>query len=95
MQVRLKCCNIYAFVSFEYKLYKIFPIKNSPFFIKILFVFHLTEGADPGFENLFAKRLYDDLLSNYNRLIRPVNNSTDKLTVWLNLKLSQLIDVVG
>ncbi len=47
-----------------------------------------------GFANLYAKRLYDDLLSNYNRLIRPVNNSTDKLTVWLNLKLSQLIEVV-
>jgi len=47
-----------------------------------------------GFANLYAKRLYDDLLSNYNRLIRPVYNSTDKLTVWLNLKLSQLIEVV-
>ena len=46
------------------------------------------------FANMYAKRLYDDLLSNYNRLIRPVNNNTDKLTVWLNLKLSQLIDVV-
>uniref|UniRef100_A0AAU6PBV4 Nicotinic acetylcholine receptor alpha8 n=1 Tax=Protohermes xanthodes TaxID=1452977 RepID=A0AAU6PBV4_9NEOP len=40
-----------------------------------------------------AKRLYDDLLSNYNRLIRPVNNNTETLTVWLNLKLSQLIEV--
>ena len=46
------------------------------------------------FANMYAKRLYDDLLSNYNRLIRPVNNNTEKLTVWLNLKLSQLIDVV-
>ena len=51
-------------------------------------------GGTLGFANLYAKRLYDDLLSNYNRLIRPVNNSTDKLTVWLNLKLSQLIEVV-
>jgi hypothetical protein len=41
-----------------------------------------------------AKRLYDDLLSNYNRLIRPVGNNSDKLTVKLGLKLSQLIDVV-
>ena len=40
-----------------------------------------------------AKRLYDDLLSNYNRLIRPVPNNTQKLTVRLGLKLSQLIDV--
>jgi hypothetical protein len=42
-----------------------------------------------------AKRLYDDLLSNYNRLIRPVSNNTDTLTVWLGLKLSQLIEVVS
>lgn len=40
-----------------------------------------------------AKRLYDDLLSNYNRLIRPVVNNTETLTVWLGLKLSQLIEV--
>ena len=45
--------------------------------------------------NPFAKRLYDDLLNNYNRLIRPVGNNTEKLTVWLKLKLSQLIDVVS
>ena len=43
--------------------------------------------------NPHAKRLYDDLLSNYNRLIRPVENNTEKLTVKLGLKLSQLIDV--
>jgi len=46
-----------------------------------------------GIANPHAKRLYDDLLSNYNRLIRPVENNTEKLTVHLGLKLSQLIDV--
>lgn len=40
-----------------------------------------------------AKRLYDDLLSNYNRLIRPVVNNTETLVVRLGLKLSQLIEV--
>lgn len=40
-----------------------------------------------------AKRLYDDLLSNYNRLIRPVVNNSETLTVWLGLKLSQLMEV--
>lgn len=46
--------------------------------------------------NSDAKRLYDDLLhkNNYNELIRPVGNNTDKLTVKLDLRLSQLIDVV-
>jgi len=40
-----------------------------------------------------AKRLYDDLLSNYNKLVRPVVNVTDAVKVRLKLKLSQLIDV--
>ncbi len=42
-----------------------------------------------------AKRLYDDLLSNYNKLVRPVVNVSDAVTVRLKLKLSQLIDVVS
>ena len=42
-----------------------------------------------------AKRLYDDLLSNYNKLVRPVVNTTDRLKVRIKLKLSQLIDVVS
>jgi hypothetical protein len=42
-----------------------------------------------------AKRLYDDLLSNYNKLVRPVVNTTDVLRVSIKLKLSQLIDVVS
>ena len=42
-----------------------------------------------------AKRLYDDLLSSYNRLIRPVSNNTDTITVWMRLRLSQLIDLVS
>ena len=42
-----------------------------------------------------AKRLYDDLLSNYNKLVRPVVNTSEKLTVRIKLKLSQLIDVVS
>ena len=41
-----------------------------------------------------AKRLYDDLMSSYNRLIRPVGNNSDRLTVKMGLKLSQLIEVV-
>ena len=42
-----------------------------------------------------AKRLYDDLLSDYNKLVRPVKNVTDAVTVQFKLKLSQLIDVVN
>lgn len=60
--------------------------------------FHLTIGSSSlrTYEaNPDAKRLYDDLLSNYNRLIRPVINNTETLTVWLRLKLSQLIEMVN
>jgi hypothetical protein len=49
----------------------------------------LTRGGNPD-----AKRLYDDLLSNYNKLVRPVVNVSEAVTVRLKLKLSQLIDVV-
>ena len=44
-----------------------------------------------------AKRLYDDLLkrSGYNKLIRPVGNTSDTLMVKLGLSLTQIIDVVS
>lgn len=42
-----------------------------------------------------AKRLYDDLMSSYNSLIRPVDNFSEVLTIKMSLKLSQLIDVVS
>merc|ERR1711962_204447 len=45
------------------------------------------------FANQDAKRLYSNLLANYNRLIRPVANSSDRLTVHMRLKLSQVIGV--
>ncbi|KAK7868866.1 hypothetical protein R5R35_014192 [Gryllus longicercus] len=51
----------------------------------------LLAGGAAG--NPDAKRLYDDLLSNYNKLVRPVVNVSDALTVKIKLKLSQLIDV--
>ena len=41
-----------------------------------------------------AKRLYDDLMSNYNRLIRPVSNHTEQITVKLGVRLSQLVELV-
>ena len=58
----------------------------------LLCFFHLKLGSAG---NPDAKRLYDDLLSNYNKLVRPVVNVTDALTVKIKLKLSQLIDVVS
>ena len=55
------------------------------------FIF-ITDESDG---NPDAKRLFDDLLSSYNKLVRPVINVTDAVTVKFKLKLSQLIDVVS
>ncbi|XP_050502943.1 acetylcholine receptor subunit alpha-like isoform X2 [Diabrotica virgifera virgifera] len=59
--------------------------------VGIMWIIHVLVLGCSG--NPDAKRLYDDLLSNYNKLVRPVINVTDALTVKIKLKLSQLIDV--
>ncbi|KAL3227798.1 hypothetical protein MRX96_003757 [Rhipicephalus microplus] len=43
--------------------------------------------------NADTKRLYHDLINGYSSLIRPVGNNSDRLTVKMGLRLSQLIDV--
>lgn len=45
--------------------------------------------------NRNAKILYQNLTADYNRLIRPVSNTTERLTIKLGLKLSQLIGIVS
>lgn len=44
--------------------------------------------------NQDAKRLYDDLFKSYNILVRPVENSSDFITVKLGLKLVKIIELV-
>lgn len=39
------------------------------------------------------KRLYEDLFTDYNRLILPVANNKTKVTVTLGLKLGQILDL--
>ena len=62
-------------------------------FFLLFFLVSASQPSAAGSDD--AKRLYDDLLSNYNKLVRPVGNVTDVLTVRIKLKLSQLIDVVS
>ena len=68
-----------------------------PFLLNVLLVFNCV--WNPGLvgvnANPDAKRLYDDLLSNYNRLIRPVINHTEKVTVKLGVSLSQIVELVS
>lgn len=64
---------------------------------KFLFLYNIISSSVlvvPIYGNPEATRLYNDLLTNYNRLIRPVGNNTDRLTVKMGLSLSQLIEVV-
>ncbi|CAG0900266.1 unnamed protein product [Darwinula stevensoni] len=63
------------------------------FFLPCLSLLLLLLPSPGSCGNPDAKRLYDDLLSNYNKLVRPVTNVSDALTVRIKLKLSQLIDV--
>jgi len=56
--------------------------------LMVLVTFTITVTSNPD-----AKRLYSNLLANYDRLIRPVANSSDRLTVHMRLKLSQVIGV--
>ena len=69
-------------------------IKVSWLVAGLLVALLLADSISPSNADQDAKRLYEDLLTDYNRLIRPVGNNSDKLTVKLGLKLSQLIDVV-
>ena len=41
-----------------------------------------------------AKRLLDDLLANYNNIVRPVIHSDDQIKLYLGIKLSQIADIV-
>ena len=66
-------------------------IHSIPFLVALLIIMDSkVESGNPD-----AKRLYDDLLSNYNKLVRPVANISETVTVHLKLKLSQLIAVVS
>ena len=67
---------------------KVFCVSLS--FVIVLFLQVSVVAPNPD-----ARRLYEDLLTNYNKLIRPVANNSDKLMVKLGLRLSQLIDVVS
>ena len=56
----------------------------------MILVCHLPPAVEA---NMDAKRLYDDLISRYNKLVIPVMNVSEPITVHIKLKLSQLIEV--
>lgn len=44
---------------------------------------------------MYQRKLYHDLMVNYNRLERPVQNDSAPIVVELGLTLLQIIDVVS
>lgn len=66
-------------------------LKNLVVIVIVLLSVNIQDAST----NPDAKRLYDDLLSNYNRLIRPVRNHSTNILVKLGLRLSQLIELVS
>lgn len=68
---------------------------ESKFGIMLLICFMMIGLSRTANANSDAERLYDDLINGYNSLIRPVGNNSDRLTVKMALKLSQLIEVVS
>ena len=68
-------------------------LQISSYDMRLVVLVLLTHRAEHSLGNPDAKRLYDEILSGYNKLVRPVKNVTDPVTVKFKLKLSQLIDV--
>lgn len=67
---------------------------DTKFVMAVLFSLMMIGSSVIVNANSDAERLYDDLINGYNSLIRPVGNNSDRLTVKMALKLSQLIEVV-
>ncbi len=62
-------------------------------FVCIVFLDESIASSSSMIANQDSRRLYDDLIGGYNRLVRPVSNNSDKLTVYMSLKLTQILDV--
>jgi hypothetical protein len=60
-----------------------------------LFLLYLLSLIPQATANVDAKRLYDDLMMNYNKHRRPANRPQDAVTIKIKLRLSQIIDVVS
>ena len=63
--------------------------------LKFIFLFFCLLLIGLAEANEDAKRLYDDLMVNYNRHRRPALSPNEPTTIKLKLRLSQIIDVVS
>lgn len=76
------------------KFQKQYAFKSFSYLFFLLILFQLIFPSVLAVANKDAARLFEDLLADYNKLVRPVENNTATLIVKFKLKLSQLLDVV-
>ncbi|KFD58288.1 hypothetical protein M514_01051, partial [Trichuris suis] len=70
------------------------PISYFPVFVRFLIIiFSLFTDCVQCSRNNNARRLFQDILTGYNKLLRPVQNTSEAVTVKVKLRLSQLLDV--
>lgn len=60
-----------------------------------LFIFPTQVSSQVSPRAHAEERLLQDLFAHYNKLSRPVRNTTDTVLVHFGLSIAQLIDVVG
>ncbi len=72
--------NSFTFINYKIFIIKLLQSNNFKNYLQV--------------SNHDAKRLYEDLINGYNKLVRPVGNNSERLIVYMGLKLTQLLDVV-
>lgn len=65
------------------------------FWYRILIIYLFIPMPKESLQGEFQRKLYKELLKNYNPLERPVANDSQPLTVYFTLSLMQIMDVVS
>ena len=90
MNFKIKLFSVLIFLfNCKFKSF-IFKIIKSSFYYLIINKVNATIDCDE-----YDKMLCDHLINGYNKLVRPVYKNQDSLPVYVDLKLSRLIDIVN
>ncbi len=83
-----------SFLSVIIPFVSLMPFRSTVYYCFLIVIVHslLNTGCHGG---VYQRKLYRDLMVNYNRLERPVQNDSAPIVVELGLTLLQIIDVVS